>query len=130
MNPLKVKYIIAGLISAMCMFSSGWVAYHLFYMSLGKGPIEIDEPNAWLARGEFLFAVLIALLGLAGAVYIIIKHRQGKCPLCGSVIHIGKPLPTSAGVFVSGSTGNSSCSCRKAIADAGTGKGAAHVQEN
>jgi hypothetical protein len=93
MHFLKVKIIIAGLISAMCMFGAAWAGFHLFFLATDHSPIEISEPNLWLARFEFLFALLIALLGLSGAVFINVRWRQGSCPLCGSDIHNRLPIP-------------------------------------
>ena len=75
-----------------CAAGAIWAGYHLLFMALGKGPLEIDEPNVWLARGEFLFTVLIVLLGLVGFVYTVLKLRQGKCPLCGSDIAAHLPI--------------------------------------
>ncbi len=127
---MRVRFLISLFICIFCLFGAAWAGYHLWYLANGNSPLEIAEPNVWLARGEFLFAVLIALLGLGGFLYTIVRLRQGRCPLCCSDLNVHLPIRRRETANSTDKTPPIRPVHTANIAVAGTGKGAAHGQEN
>ena len=70
---MNAKWVFVLLVVClMCSFTSAFIAYHFYYLAQGIRPLLIDEPDIWLARAEFIFAIVIAILGFVG-IYAITK---------------------------------------------------------
>ena len=57
-------YLIWCVVLSMAVANAAWIAYWLAYLASGVTPVEFQEANIWLARGELAFAVAVGLLSL------------------------------------------------------------------
>lgn len=82
---MQLKKLLLFLLCCLgCSIGASWTGFHLFFLSIGYTPLEISEPNIWIARTELLFALLLFFLGIMGYSLIHIGLSKYKCPLCGN----------------------------------------------
>lgn len=69
-----MKQTILNRTASKCLIAmSGWVAFHLLLLCMGK-EIVISEPNAWARIPEFICVLAIFGLGVERLIHFY-RHR-------------------------------------------------------
>jgi len=55
----------------------GWIAFHLFFLARGFSPLQIAEPNIWIARSELLLTGVMIVLSIIAWI-LWVKPRKER----------------------------------------------------